>query len=285
MTGACIIDGTDIATLGAIILRGGDHGFISFPSRKQPQMIDWPDQDGFEIGTDGPVYNEKKLTVNYYLKGNETNFQSRLNSFVSLHEASGYRAIEVRELDTTFQLRYAGVSSFSINRGFSATGENVARISIDYIMDNPVQFIGATVLPTAYREIDTQVQIAGTDLSAFGIIVQDIYSSAMRFGIKDRLVYSSAYSTGNIADTSYAPKRGKQELTVRCTMICNDRATFMENYSALFHTIDVASFTLNLAAAGKQFKCYYNAMESFKKRPWTGRAIAGFDIKLIGYRL
>jgi len=285
MTGACIIDGTDIATLGVIILRGGDHGFISFPSRKTPTLIDWPDQNGFEISTDAPVYDAKKLTVTYYLKGNETNFQSRLNAFISLYELSGYRAMEVRELDATFQLRYAGVSSFTMNRGFSVTGEKSARISIDYVMDDPIQFIGASTIPTANREIDTKVQVAGIDLSAFGIIVQDVYSSALRFGIKNRLVHQSSYSTGNIADASYAPKHGKQELTIRCTMICEERTAFLENYAALFHALDVSSFTLNLVAASKQFKCYYSAMESFKKQPWTDRAIASFDLKLIGYRL
>lgn len=284
MTGACIIDGTDITTLGTLILRDGDNGFISFPSRKTPMMIEWPDQDGFEISTDAPVYDAKKLTVNYYLKGNETNFQSRLNSFISLHEASGYRAIEVREFDATFQLRYAGVSSFSMNKGFTLSGEKAARIGVDYVMDDPLQF-ASTGSATANRSIPTQVQIGGVDLSAFGIIVQDIYSSAFRFGVKDRLIYSSAYSTGNSADTSYAPKRGKQEITIKCTMICDDRTAFLENYSALFHALDVASFTLNLVAAGKQFKCYYSAMDSFKKRPWTDRAIASFDLKLVGYRL
>jgi hypothetical protein len=285
MTGACTIDGIDIATLGVIILRGGDHGFISFPSRKAPVIIDWPDANGFEIGNDDPVYNEKKLTVSYYLKGNETNFQSRLNSFVSLHEASGYRAIEVREFDQTFQLRYAGVSSFSMNRGFSVTGEKAAKIGIDYVMDDPLQFIGVTTIPTANREIDTQVQISGVDLSAFGIIVQDIYSGAFKLGIKDRLIYQSAYSTGNIADTSYAPKTGKQEIIVRCTMICDSRAAFMQNYSALFNKLDFNGFTLGLIAASKQYICYYSAMEGFKKRPWTGRAIAWFDLKFIGYRV
>lgn len=285
MNAACTIDGIDIATLGVIILRDGDTGFISLPGRKTPVIIDWPDRNGFEIGSDDPVYNEKKLTVNYYLKGDETTFQGRLNSFVSLHELSGYRAVVVREFGTTFQLRYAGVSSFSMNRGFSLPGEKAARISIDYVMDNPIQFIDLTALPTANRPLPTRVKISNIDLSAFGIIVQDIYSGAFRFPVKDRLVYQSSYLTGNIADTSYAPKLGSQEITIRCTMICDDASSFMENYSALFNTLDVASFTLNLTSAGKQFKCYYSNMESFRKRPWTERAIASFDLKLIGYRL
>lgn len=287
MTGACIIDGTDIATLGALILRGGDHDFISFPSRKNPVLIDWPDQHGFEIGDNDPVYNEKKLTVNYYLKGNKTNFQSRLNSFISLHEASGYRAIEVREFATTFQLRYAGVSSFSMNRGFSVSGEKAARISIDYVMDNPLQFAsaGSATEPTANRTIPTHVEIAGTDLADFGIVVKNIYSSALKSAIKERLVYQSAYTTGNIADTSFAPKREKQEIIIQCTMICADRESFMDNYSALFAALDVSSFTLNLPAAAEQFKCYYSQMDGFTKSPWTSRAIANFDLKLVGHRI
>lgn len=284
MTDACKIDGIDIATYGVIILRGGDHGFISFPSRKQPVVIDWPDQDGFEIGDNTPVYNEKKLTVNYYLKGNETNFQSRLNSFVSLHESSGYRAVEVREFGQTFQLRYAGVSSFSMNRGFTASGEKAARIGIDYVMDNPVQFgsTGSPTEPTANRSVATHVEISGVDLSAFGIVVQDVYSSAYRVPVKDRLVYSSAYRTGNIADTSYAPKRGKQDITIKCTMLCDDRTAFMENYSALFNKLNFNGFTLGLVADAKQYICYYSSMENFTKLHWTERAVAGFDLKLIG---
>jgi len=283
MIGACIIDGTDIATLGVLILRGGDHDFISFPQRKDPLIIEWPDADGFEIGSDAPVYEAKKLTVNYYLKGDETNFQARLNAFVGLHEAAGYRAMEVREFAQTFQLRYAGVSGFSMNRGFSVSGEKSARISIDYVMDDPLQFIDSEIVaPTENRPFPTHVQVGGVDLSAFGIVVHETYPTALCRTPKGRMVYTSQFINGNITDTSYAAKKGKQDITIRCTMLCADRETFLMNYSALFNALNVSSFTLTLSAAGKQFKCFYNAMDGFKKRPWTGRGIAGFNLKLVG---
>ena len=286
MTGACIIDGIDISTLGALILRGGDHGLISFPTRKNVQLIDWPDEDGFEVSPALPVYDAKKLTVNYYLKGNETNFKTRLNSFVTLHEASGLRHVEVREFDFHFWLRYAGVSSFAMNRGFSVTGEKSAQISIDYVMDNPLQFVASALgAITANREIPTQVAFSDIDLSAFGIIVSDVYSTAMKLTAKERLVANSAYSTGNVAFTGHAPKHGRQEITVKCTMICDGLEAFVDNYIALFNTMNVPYFTMNLTAAAKQYNCYYSSMDNFKKWPWTGRAMAEFDLKLVGYKI
>ena len=286
MTGACIIDGIDIATLGVLILRGGDHGFISFPKRKGPTLIEWPDADGVEIGSDAPVYDAKKLTVHYYLKGDETTFKNRLNAFISLHEQAGYRAMEVREFGLTFNLRYAGISDFNPNRGFSVTGEKAARISIDYVMDDPLQFIDTeVVVPTANRSIPTYTEIGGLDLSVFGIVVSRVYPTAFLQPLKERLIYSSAYANGNIADTSYAAYKNKQGITVQCTMICTDRAAFMSNWNALFNALNVPSFILNLSAAGEQYKCYYSDMNNFTKRPWTSRGIASFELNLTGYQL
>lgn len=285
MTGACTIDGIDIATLGVLILRGGDHGFIQFPARKAPQLIEWPDLDGFEIGSDAPVYEARKLTVDYYLKGVGIEFQNRLNAFVSLHEAAGLRTVYLREFGQSFQLRYTGVSAFSLNRGFTAAGEKAARISMDYVADSPIDFIDTEAVASAYRAIPTQVELDGVDLAAFGIVVQDVYSTAMQRQLKERLLYSSKYSSGNVADTSWAAPRGKQEIAIRCTMICNNRAEFMQNWSALFNHLNKADLELNLAAPDKQYFCYYSSMDGFEKWPFTGQARAEFTLKLIGFEI
>lgn len=286
MTGACTIDGTDIATLGGLILRGGDHGLITFPTRKEPVMIEWPDEDGFEISDDDPVFDGKKLTVQYYFKGDETNLQSRLLAFVSLHFLAGYRSVYIREFDLTFQLRFAGVSYFNMKRGFSVTGEKSARISIDYVMDNPVHFFNTGIVaPTAFRAEQTYVEIAGYDLADFGIVVNEIYSGAFKSSAKKTLIYNSKYAIGLTVDTSYAPKKEKQQITAKCTMICADRAEFMTNWNALWNTIAVSSLTLDLTSAGKTFTAFYLSMSSFKKRPWTNRAIAEFELNFTGFEV
>lgn len=282
MKGACIIDDIDIADLGALILRGGDNDFISFPSRKDPESNDWPEFDGIEIASDDPVFNEKKLTVKYCLKGDENTFKSNLSAFFSLHNQPGYRSVYIREFDKTFSLRYVEVSSYDQKRGFSLSGEKRAYIDIDYVMDDPLQFLDPLILnPTAVRDIDTRVTINGVDLSQFGIVVQDVYRSALVRGIKEGLIIKSDYVTGLIPDVGAAPKKQKKPITIDCRMIAASREDFLTSYTALFNAIKGGIITLGLTATEEQLSCYYTGMSGFEKRPLASRAIASFKLEFI----
>lgn len=282
MTGACIIDGVDISTLGVIVLRGGDHGLISFPTRKDPVLIDWPESNGFEIGDDDPVYDAKKLTVDYYLKGDETTFLSRLNAFANLHFVPSNISMFVREFNKTFSLRFTGITSLKISRGFSVDGNKNARISIDYVMDDPTQFLGAG-LPSANRDSLTHVTIGAVDLSAYGIIVKEVYGTALRVTPKALIEYNSRYDNGQSVIFPTSLKREKQDITISCAMICQDRESFMANWDALWAAVSVSSLNIGLTATGRSYKAYYKGMGSFKKRPWTNRAFAEFELNFTGY--
>lgn len=48
MKGSVIINGTDIADFGALILRGGDYNFLPFPERKEPKQNNWYEYDGLD---------------------------------------------------------------------------------------------------------------------------------------------------------------------------------------------------------------------------------------------
>lgn len=288
MTGACTIDGTDIDTLGGLILLGGDHDFISFPSRKDPKYNDWPEEDGIEISNDDPVFNEKKVTVKYYLKGDETNFKHRVNSFLDLHVGAGYRSVYVREFGRTFQLRFLGVTGYEQNRGFSRGGEKSVRLDAEYSMDDPVQFLDPLIVtPASGRSIPAQVTLNSVDLAQYGIIVHKVYSTAMRLAVKQRLITSSQYMTGLIADVGLTddialpPKRQMQRITLECTMIAPDRAAFWNNYNALWSVMSSNTFLLGLPAAMKDFTCYYSSMTGFSKKPWTGRVIVKFNLEVV----
>ena len=282
MTGACTIDGIDIATLGVLILRGGDHDLISFPSRKDPKYNDWPEEDGIEISDDDPVFNEKKVTAKYYLKGDETNFKSRVNAFLDLHVVAGYRSVYVREFDRTFQLRFIGVTGYEQNRGFSRSGEKSVRLDVEYSMDDPIQFLNPLIVaPASGRSIPAQVTINSIDLAQYGIVVHKVYSTALRWSVKQGLVISSKYRTGLIADVAIPPKRKMQRITLECTMIAPDRAAFWNNYNALWSVMSSSTFMLGLPAAMKGFRCYYSVMSGFSKSPWTGRVILKFNLEVV----
>jgi len=288
MTTACTINSVDIATLGALILRGGDHDLISFPARKEPVIIEWPDRDGFEIGDDEPVFDAKKVTIDYHLKGDETNFLNRLNAFANLHfQATDDLPVYVREFNATFNLRFTGISKLDINRGITRTGEKAARISVNYMMDDPAHpFNPAQTTPTADREPETQVTIDTVDLAAFGIIVKNVYSSALRFDAKPGIVYKSRYATGNNVIYPSVQKQNARKITLNCAMVCAGRTGFLENWNALWYAAALQpSVTLGLTAAGKNFTAYYTAMDNFNKRPWTRRAFAEFELLFSGYEI
>lgn len=280
MTGACIIDGIDIATLGAFICRDGDNDFISFPQRKDPPENDWPEEDGAEVDDSDPVFSAKKLTVKYYLKGDQLTFTNRLSAFLDLHNQSGYRAVYIREFDKTFQLRFIEISGYSQKRGFSYQGEKSTYIDVVYSMDDPLQFLNPLILlPEGGRESDTLVAINGLDLAEFGIIVNNVYSTALKHGFKEGIITESQYRSGLTIDVATAPKRKKQPVKIDCTMLCSSREEFITNYTALWNIISGNVISLQLPVI--ELQCYYSGMSSFEKRPWgTGKAFAKFSIDL-----
>ncbi len=284
MTGAVTIDGTDIYTAyGAYILKGGDNGFISFPSAKAPPTNDWPEEDGLEVYLGNRVFNEKNLTVRYRLNGDETTFKSRLDAFKSLHFQAGYRQIYVREFEKTFSSRFSGISGYSQRRGFSRNGDNSCVIEVDYIMDDPTQFLVLATEPANEGLDSTKVVLNSVDLANFGIIVRDIYSTGMRGSAKKPLVYSSAHANGVAADTAYSPLKSFPLLTIKCSMSAPDKATFWQNYNTLWWVVN-SGISLSMVAAEETYLCYYSAMENFeKKRPFAVRPRVEFDLKLTAY--
>jgi hypothetical protein len=281
-SGGCIIDGIDLYTLGIFIVRGGDHDLISFPARKTPDINDWPDEDGVEPDLSAPVFEPKKVTIQYYCNGNELALKSRVDAFVNLHFVPGYRTVYIREFDKTFTLRFSGISNYKQTHGYTTPGRKGAFIDVDYWMDDPLQFFGAATVPQNGRNATTHVSISGTDLSEFGIIVRDVYTTALRLPLKTGLTTSSRWATGQVADADYMHKQ-VAEINIDCSMILNNRADFWNNYNALFNALTSGVLRLGLTAAQKDFSCWYKSMSEFRKKPWTDRVFAEFRLTVVAY--
>lgn len=285
MIGAVIIDGTDIATLGAFIIRGGDNGFIMLPETKEVDANDWPEENGLEPDLTNLVFAARKFTVKYYLSGDYTTFKTRLASFENLHFQPGYREIYIREFDKTFQLRFAGFSGYNQTKGFAHNGQKAAFIDVDYWLDDPVQFLAAGIIaPVSDRENAAQVSINDIDLSNFNIVVRNIYTSAMKSKPKDPLLQQSKYISGLTADMDAPVKKQMAEVVIQCTMFADDLATFWTNYNALWGNLSAGQITLSLTAAFRSFYCYYIGMEGFEKlRPFNQRIKVNFNLRLAAY--
>lgn len=289
-TGQCIIDGVDIATLGAFIERDGSNDLLAFPERRKPDENDWAEHDGLDIDLEGVTFEPKKVVINYVIIADNYNaFKQRLKAFETLHFQPGNRSIYIREFDSNFQLRFLGFSSYSHKGGYYNPARKRAKISVEYWMDDPLQMyttaIGSPVGPTA---VHSNVSINNVDLSKYGIIVNEVYSSALKpRSAKDILTRKINHIHGQIADDGqigigvYADKKKKsKDISIECTMIAGTANQLKINLNALFNVVSADS-PISLKIAFESSYCYYVKMSKFRKRtPFSRKVSVEFTLHM-----
>lgn len=275
--GGCIIDTVDLAAYGIFIERGGSDDFLSFPERRIPDFNDWEEYDGLDVDLSELSFEAKKVQVKYVVTSDdESAFKHYLNSFEALHFAPGYRSVFVREFNRTFQLRFTGFSSYSHKGGLYMHAKKMGKITAEYSMDDPLQFFTPAILsPISTRETLSQIALNGYDLSRFGIIVRDIYSTALRSrSAKPVLERKINHITGLAADTGLIPKRQARIIEIQCAMIARTFAEFMTNWNALFNNLRITvPVQLGVTRTGSVLNCYYSKMTNFKKEASFSRKV------------
>lgn len=284
MAGSCIIDGTDIATLGAFILRGGDYDFLTYPARKEPMQNNWFEMDGAEVDLSEIYFNEKTVSVGFHIMGESgADFDTKLSQFYAVLSVPGYRELYSREFDRTFFLRFVQVSSYEHTGGLYKQGKKSANITVEFSMDDPLQLFTrpAILTPVNGRRSPAYVEINGIDLSAFGIIVNQCYNSVLRLpNPKQILVRSFEQRTGAIASFPSRITLEKKQITIECTMTADNREDFYYNYEALFNNLTLLK-EINVSTFSSEMKCYYSDMQGFEKiRPFSSGIMVGFSLVL-----
>ncbi|WP_026473946.1 hypothetical protein [Alkaliflexus imshenetskii] len=283
MTGACIIDTIDIASLGMFIIRGGDSDFVLYPSRREPQSNDWFEHHGQEIDFDGLTFRPKAIRIVYYLSApDKTSFQNRLNTFETIHFAAGVRQIYVREFNKTFHLRFSSISDFKFSGGLYKSGKKSAYITADYVDDNPEALFHGTWAPSGSGH-PSRVTINNIDMSAYGIIVQEIYNTGLAIRSPKRgLVQEFANVSGALSDTGFMPKKEGKQINMECTLIADSILAFWNNYAALFEVISVKAPLQIKLADDSVINCYYSTMLNIRKERSFARKIKlGFTLRFV----
>lgn len=278
------IDGTDLATLGMFILKGGDYDLLSFPERKKPAQNDWFEHDGLDVDLSEVFFKEKTVMIKYCLiANNATELQQRLNGFENLHFKAGYRQLYIQAFNRTFELRTVEFTENKHTGGYVLNRKKIVEISVKYIMDNPVQYFQSTTdVPTLNRKHLSYISVNGHDLSKFGIIVQKAYDTILKIASpKTGITQKSSTQTGLTADTSYIPKKKSKKITIECVMVSGTLANFETNYTALFRQLTKTG-EIQIGIQGATFNCYYDKMRNFeKKKPLTSGARVTFKLELI----
>ncbi len=282
---SCIIDGKDISTLGMFILRGGDYDFLSFPERKEPASVNWWERSGIDADLSDVYFKEKKVVVRFYVAASDADeYLYRLDAFNDLISRPGERTLYSREFGRTFRLRYIGSPALIHKGGLYKPAKKRGEIGVEFSMDDPLQIIDdrTILIPTGMRTSASRVSLNGVDLSQFGIIVNECYNTALKLpGAKQPLTRVFDRRTGLIA---YAPgirSFETKQIVVECTMVAPSREEFYHNYQALFNNIALPGGLMLETYNGSE-KCYYAAMQGFKKlRPFSVRAMVSFSLVFI----
>ena len=200
------------------------------------------------------------------LGDDETVFKQRLNAFRTLHFKAGYRNVYVREFNKTFKLRFVGFSKYRHQGGMVNNRSKRGYLTADYMMDDPLQMYSTAIdTPISQSKIRTYTKINQIGLSQFGIIVQDVYSTALRpASAKKVLERKSDYLDGMWADVDEIASTQLHEVMIDCTMKANSVSELNNMNITTPLTVDVAA---------QRFACYYTKMSRFKKEAPFKRSI------------
>lgn len=311
MRGSVIINGVDIADFGAFILRGGDHDILTMPARTEPKKNNWFEYNGLDVDLSEVFFNARTLPIQFYISAdNVRDYEYKLSEFYRLI-APGYISMYSREFDRTFKYRFLSVTEYNHKGGLYKPGDKRGAFTVSFAMDDPLQlFSDPTILQprkfgsllateTAYLLTDsglfidlgdalatdnhiTRVSLNGIDFGAFGIIVNECYSSMLKLpALKAPLTRNFSRRSGLQAYTSQSPTFGAKELIINCTMRAASRAEFYWNYEALFNNLTKPE-ALQIDSYLGRANCYYSKMEDFKKLGIFSRGVlVSFTLKLI----
>lgn len=266
------IDGVNIGDrFGVFISRGGYNELLAFPTIKDPESNDWPEEDGIEVDLSDPKYGAITARISF-VAGNRNVFVSDFIDFVS---TPGRRILRIRSLGREWTVRllsnpqltdYIGVTSFSLE--FSIDEPVLPSFS------NPVG--GGLNLPVSAYELD------GISFDRFGIVIEKGRDEIIKIpAIKKTL--SSSYRTSNgIEYDAEHVKFSSKEVTLKGCFIASNISRFWDCYDAFFGAlIQPGLRSLYVDYMGEEYPCYYKKSDNFEIKDLSAYTIVSFSITLV----
>lgn len=266
------IDGVNIGErFGIFISRGGYNKLLAFPSIKDPESNDWPEEDGIEVDLSDPKYGAVTAEITF-VAGDRNFFVS---DFIYFMSTPGRRVLRVISLDREWVVRlltnpqltdYIGVTSFSL----------------EFSIDDPVLPSlsapegGGIILPASVYELD------GIPFDRFGIVIEKGRDDIIKMpAIKKTL--SSSYRTSNgLEYDAELVKFSSKEVTLKGCFIASDITRFWACYDAFFSAlIQPGLRSLYVDYMGEEYPCYYKKSDDFEIKDLAAYTIVNFSVTLV----
>lgn len=287
------INSVNIATLGMLLLKGGDADLLMFPERKEPSQNDWFEQDGLDVDLSESFFNARRITFKFRLKAISTaDFTNKITSFESLLYASGLKSVYLSNLNKTWSLRFVAISDYRFKGGLKKSGEKIAEFNCEFSDDSPLSTIVDTLIPTMPLLSINNVKLNGYEFSQFGVIISKIYDTALALrSPKNGLSVTNARYNGNISDVSFVPKKQARNIAIECRMSTPTVAQLWSNWTALFNQLNRYDNTeykdgIKLLINDNDLRyCYYKSMNNLQSNITIGnQPVISFTLNLVNHK-
>lgn len=253
MNGSIIIDGINATqTWGIFIREGGYESLVALPPIKEPQVIDWPEEDGVQVDLSEIRFKNREITLRFgTMKQN-----SDLSAFFILLTDGAFHSFEFPELGITREMRM--ISCPEYKSGIL----KLSAFSIRLSEDDPMS--GYTYQePTGGRFPTQGLLIDNKDISEYGLaLLEGSEAEIMRTPeVKQNLTIN----TNKINGIQYDPDQVKmksKELTIKMLLIAVDAQQFNRNLNAFYFDLTrPGERVMQYSPTRDEYKFYYKATE------------------------
>ena len=269
MKGKFYIDGKDaFVAYGLFVANNGYNGLIAFPSFKELDENNWPEQDGTEVDLSSPVLNALEFSINFY----SCDYFKTMD-FISLISDGSYHEYNFVEAGCTRKLRLVSNPSKKIHR-------NMETFSLSFSDDFPME--GYEYLKPIFDDgIPPQedYEIDGKLLSEYGVFVLDGSDAEITKmpSVKKNLLVDIPSQSGVTYDGKEVVFE-KKDVALKCWMRCNDVTTMWRNLNSLVYDLITptsktdkegyeyldAERSLYVESLGEEYPCYFNGLSASK---------------------
>lgn len=282
LTGHCIINGSDIYDeWGAFLTRGAEAGILQFPARKAPVKTEWPDSDMPDVDLDTPLYEVKRFSLGFFIKGETAaEFKSRWSGLWALLTQPEL-AIFIRTLWLTTTARYESCT-MQQHTPLAATA------TVTFVMDEPLGWLDDSAAnPYVPRVRNTGYLMDFADFGKYGIAVLRGSTGTIDYPkAKAPLLQTNSAMSGQMADEYGNLRFEESVITLKCVMRAEFLSDLIWNLMAFNQRLNAPGMRYIYAPqVEKTYWCSYREMTGMKI---TGRLIDGevtatFDLTLNNY--
>lgn len=273
---------------GVWITRGGYADLLRFPSLREPETNDWPEEDGVEVDLSEPRLEEKEVSISFLATTN-----TGATDFAAYLADAGYHDFRIPSLGRSWRLRLE-------SQPRNAVYPTATDFSLRFVEDVPLRPAENSVgrrnksVGHNFRYAQQIFAGAGTDFSAERYLLDDVPFA--RYGVTIDISRSALLSAptakvnmnrkvltadGQIYDAGCLFFQ-KKEATFQCHFRAATVEEFWQGYDAFFAAlIQPGERQLYVREIGRSFPCYYKSSSSFKILTLSGPVVVSFSLTLV----